>query len=758
MWLLENENAFGGRQLWLRPGKTYLFGRTAAEPGQLEISHNTISRKHLTISVHDVEPGHAHDLSSRSRLTIEDLATKIGTTVDGSKIKGDKITVEKDETQIIMGKCPHIFRLTWHSVVFTFSFTNKELQKQPLTLLRDRFEQLDIKLLTDYNVQHTTHVVSKKRNTAKGLQALINARHIVTESFLDAVVDAAGPSDDESAGGASRLEQDFRKWWPDASQHLPPRGGEPVQHPDSIYRPDHGRKAIFAGYTFIFYDQTQYNTLLAPITNGDGKALLHIVNPGSTSTDDFVRYVKSVAGEKGLGSFEDGSEGKGVVLVRYLPAKGEQLAWFTDFLTSVSLQLDHRPIEQSEFLEAILTKSAGILRRPLELEPSQSHSPPAPNGLVAFQAQKANSRGTAHDRPPTESSQPSLPRKGARRVVKRRFAGFASDDDESILDASIPSAQDQNPIHHEEEGLFVSQDQSYPEESQPVIRRRGSDLLDGMAEGSERYKRQKVAHIINSKSASPEPEREMPASEPPKKTKRSYNVMEMAAKRKDAEEARARAEEEDLATLPDGIDLAEIRKLNIVEEMPLRQSTTVSKTRDQDIADGRWKPEWNGMQNFKKFRKRGAAMGRAPARVIVSLTQVKPKEFGLGDDYWLEDETTQKQGLRPSSERDISRSQQSTKPSVPSKQTRVLNDSDDDDGHNVDDSDLLGRADEEVTVQPATNITKSTRKRPATAPVSAMPSRSSKRPKQGHSRIEIRDSDGSADSDDDIAFRFGRRR
>ncbi|KAL2211304.1 hypothetical protein CC79DRAFT_194689 [Sarocladium strictum] len=757
MWLLGNENAFGGRQLWLRPGKTYLFGRTAAEPGQLEISHNTISRKHLTITIDDVEPGHAHDLTSRSRITIEDLATKIGTTVDGHKIKGDKFIIDSAQAQIVMGKCPHVFQLIWQPVVFTFSFTSKEMQHQPLATLRDRFEQLDIKLLTDYNAEHTTHVVSKKRNTAKGLQALINGRHIVTESFLDAVGEAAGPPEDESAGDASRLEQDFRQCWPDATKHLPPPGGEPVQHEDSIYEPDGGRGSVFEGYTFIFYDQTQYNNLLAPITNGDGKALVQTVEPGVTSIDDFVRYVKSVAGEKGLGSFEDGSEGKGVVLVRYLPAKGEQLAWYTDFLTNVSLQLDHRPIEQSEFLEAILTKDASILRRPLELEPSQGQMQPAPATRAAAAAQSAASQDVTQSQGRTGTSQTSLPRKGPRRPVKRRFAGFADDDDDSILDTSIPSAQIPGQTPQEEEGLFVSQDASYPEESQPLPRRSGSDLLDGMADGSERYKRQKVVHAINSGPPSPEPEPPDPAPGPKKKTKKSLDVMEMAAKRKAEEEARARAEEEDLARLPDDIDLAEIRALNIVEEMPLRTSTA-PRDRERDVTTGRWKPEWNGMQNFKKFRKKGAAAGRAPARVIVSLTQVKTKEFGLGDDYWLEDETTQQQDSRASSIPQASRSQPTGRPATTVRASRVLQDSDDDDENDQDDTSLPDVALLKPTTQRSSNGSASPHKRPAAASASTMSDRSSKRPRRGQSRIEIRDSEGSADSDDELKFRFGRRR
>jgi hypothetical protein len=346
--------------------------------------------------------------------------------------------------------------------------------------------------------------------------------------------------------------------------------------------------------------------------------------------------------------------------------------------------------------------------------------------------------------------------------VKRRFAGFATDDeDDSVLEPSIPSAQGQNPSLQEEDGLFVSQDQSFPEESQAVSRRTRSDLLDGMAEGSERYKRQKVAHGINSGPPSPEPERPAPTAEPKKKAKKSYDIMETAAQKKREEEARARAEEEDLARLPDDVDLAKIRSLNIVEEMPLRQTTTSSNTREQDVASGRWKPEWNGMQNFKKFRKRGAAAGRAPARVIVSLTQVKTKEFGLGDDYWLEDESTQpqQQASKAPSEQNSSHSQSNRLKTGTSRRDRVVEEGDDD-GDDI----VAAEADslpDIRDIRPAASRESnraSPRKRPATVPASLASTRSTKRTRAGQSRIEIRDSDESADSDDELKFRFGRRR
>lgn len=202
----------------------------------------------------------------------------------------------------------------------------------------------------------------------------------MTEAFIDAIIAAAQvPEDGED--NRSALEKDFENGWPDALQFLPPRGQEPTQRPSTAYSPDSLRQEIFEGYTFVFYDSGQFDNLLAPITNGCGKALLRTVEPDVSTADDFVGYVKNVAGEKGLGVFEDGSEGKGVVVVRFQPKKGTALAWFAQFGIDVSQLLDHRLIEQSEFLDAILNNDASILRQALEPEPSRMTPPPPTAGM-----------------------------------------------------------------------------------------------------------------------------------------------------------------------------------------------------------------------------------------------------------------------------------------------------------------------------------------------------------------------------------------
>lgn len=721
-------------------------------------------------------------------MTIEDLATKIGSVVSGRKIKGDKyVATIEDEVTIVMGKCPDKFRYDHHKmdaqkdrtdlqdrlmympVVFTFSFTSKELQAKPLDTLQSRFEPAGIKLLTDYSVQHTTHVVSKKRNTAKGLQALVNGRYIVTETFLDAITDILPQTDNTDS---SSLEQDFDKYWPDAALHLPPRGAEPFDHPDSIYAPDAERIGVFEGYTFVFYDQNQFNNLLAPITNGSGKALLESVTPDKTSVDDFVGYVKNVAGEKGLGRFDDGSEGKGVVLVRYLPAKGDHVQWYAGFFTAVSLRLDHRPIEQNEFLEAILIKDASMLRRPLEVE----ELPRSATAAAAATEKEAISQPSANVASQSSLETASYTRRSRTRgPIKRRFAGFDDEVDITMDDIQpVAEAETEAVIPPEPEGgLFVSQEPDVPDEGstslgkRPASSRGEDDLMEGMAPAVARLKRQRLERGEDFASADPEPEQQAAPAKTAAKTKKKkkeLDILAEAARHREHEEAQARAEKEDLAHLPDDIDLAEIRRLNIVEEMEVKVPDKSARTQEQDVADGRWDPKWNGVKNFKKFRKRGQVTGRQPARVIISLTEVQNKEFGIGDKYWLEEESSSNK--RPSQGSSSHRHEQV--PATDDVQplgtvNSSLAVSSEDDSQPVQAS-----RPRRGTTQPASGTTSTRATQPASRSASARTTQSQSLGKRSTrqdsttqpakktrpNQIEVADSD----SDDELRFRFGRRR
>ena len=759
------------------------------------------------------------------------------------------------------------------------------MRADPWTKLRESLEQLDIKYTADYD-QLTTHVVSKKRNTPKGLQALINGKYVVTDSFINAIVEAANVEDDVEEGVPSALESDFDGNWPNALEHLPPRGEEPVDRPNESYAPDPRRQDVFEGYTFVFYEKKQHENLFPVITHGKGKAVLEEVVPKESNIDDFIRSVKTLAGEKGLGSFEDGSEGKGVVLVRYVPAKGDDTEWYQQFVTAVALRLDHRPMDQREFLEAILACDASMLRRPLEME-SQANSPNAApqhqetsNRMEIDQPQPSR---TEPSQAPAEQQESAPTRRlgRARRGAASRFKGFDLDDDyeesppitqppEESAPAAPAASQDQDSLfvsqrqdhnqnHMEEEdeppGRATRKSQSRKRPLSPLPEHDNSAFLDEIAPTAAAAKRRRIASGQDPIPPEPEPEagdqedEEMVEDSPPpakgakgrgKKTGKgateSEDILELARKQREEQEARAAAERRAL-THPAGsgdeedeIDYAAIRRLHIIEECDVhfpaeRQARNKDdnnpggvRSRDHDVASGRWDPQWNGRKNFKRFRKQGEPVGRPLRKNIYALEEVKPKEYGIGDDYWLEGgdkETQRKDKVSMVSQSQAAPATQDAAsmlpPPVPVSSTRrtvVAIDSSDEEDEEDDDVEVEdsyakipepepprsraakaaektmatrrsqatssstasqsqpSRASTRIT-QTQSGVTSSTAastraggKRPTSAAPPPQGERAAKKPRKVALRSAVQDSEEEEgdDSEDDLKFKFGRRK
>ncbi|KAL2194123.1 hypothetical protein P885DRAFT_71687 [Corynascus similis CBS 632.67] len=772
-----------------------------------------------------IPTGSTLNLRSRSAVTIEDLNSKKGTLLNGVQIRGQKKTLSEDVNEVKLGMCSQLVRIRWNPVVLSFSFTAKELLADPWKSLRDSLEQLDIKYSADYTPD-TTHVVSKKRNTPKCLQALINGRYIVTDSFINAIVDAATvPDVAEEEGSSSALENDFESSWPNPIDHLPPGGEDPPKHFPGLYSPDDRRQEIFDGYTFVFYERKQYENLFAVITAGKGKALLKDVIPGKTDVDDFIRYVKGVAGEKGLESFEDGSEGRGVVVVRYMP-KSEDYAWYAQFLTSFAQRLDHRPIDQREFLEAIVDCNPFMLRRPLE-EASQPSSGTANAGDQMDIDQSAQQS-------PASSEPVPAPRHGrSRRAGRSRFKGFDFDDVEEPMEEPPPTEVLEQPqAGASQDSLFVSQHQelTIPMEEavndevsarqtqrkrplSPVPEHDTSALLDEIAPTAAAAKRRRIA---SGQEPVPPPTEAEPGSQPSgdestpvspqgkpkkgqtkgkgKKIKEEDDILELARRQREEAEAEAAAKRRELEELPDdGIDYAAIRALHIIEECEVHfpEPGANGRSRERDIADGRWDPRWNGRKNFKRFRKQGEQTGRQPPRIIIALEEVRPKEYGIGDDYWLEEDDSGRRKKDSSQRGPQSQTQQlsegrsnslaavskekETRPKPAMRRTVLAIDSSDEEERSelnlipedsiVPDSEpprsRAAKAAERANSQRSRSQTQAQSQSQASssnkrsAPADSNQGGAAKRPRRGFKPPSDDDSD---DSDDELKFRFGRRR
>jgi len=712
---------------------------------------------------------------------------------------------------------------TWVPVTFSFSFTKKELAGGMLTAVCERLGPLDIKALNNYEPGVTSHLIVSKRNTAKGLQALIDGRYIVQyDNYLKAVVVAATRSDPEAK---SPLEEDWDANFPDPLQYLPPRGEEPTERGEDAYSPNPARKNMFEGYTFIFCHKNQFNTLLAPITEGGGKALLREVLFNQTDMNDFIRYVKEVAGEKGLGSFDDGSEGKGVVVVRYNPSKGDEqeIKFHNDFNRDVSLHLDHRLIEQNEFLDAILGVDARVLRRPLEVEASGVVPPPPTAGkshsLLSYYSLLTKIVTVVASQPaPLVAVPPDPLRKKSRfrKAAAPKFKGFDSDDDDTPMETDSVSESmavySNSVVETQSQGLFMTQDPNWdiskelsgvlttvtrstrsrippPVQYDDENEEEDENIMDRIAPAATAIKKRKQAEdaakrqrgesltpppppspppavktikesLTRKRKATPEPSQ--PAKKIKKETKETIYAAAARERMERAEElARANRgfEDEDLSD----INPEDIRKLTIIETMEVRRKEPTPRAARADESD-RWDDTWNGRKNFKKFRRRGGEDVARTHRVIVPLQSYKKKEYGVGEEYWLETESSRKKDSKAKNTQGTSQISQAKTKSQAKSQARSQSLDSERAVQTVNDPFAIpSSASESDEPQPAskTRATRSTasqssvatKKRGAAAaltkPAPAKKPRVTK-------VVEVEDSD--EDSEDEGKFRFGRRR
>lgn len=129
-----------------------------------------------------------------------------------------------------------------------------------------------------------------------------------------------------------------------------------------------------------------------------------------------------------------------------------------------------------------------------------------------------------------------------------------------------------------------------------------------------------------------------------KQLKKELNIKEVVRSRREAAEAAACLDEASLRATPSDIAIASLKNLAVIEEMDLPPRADRPLRAHANGHADRWDERWNGRKNFKKFRRAGD--GGQPRRtgqsVIVPLEEVKKKEFGIGDEYWLESDKAKK--------------------------------------------------------------------------------------------------------------------
>ncbi|KAJ9620712.1 hypothetical protein H2204_012198 [Knufia peltigerae] len=749
MWILESNGDFlQGKRMWLKPGQKYLFGRVRKDGVLFAIDHKTVSRRHFVIEVDDVADGDAGNLHARTKIRIIDQGSKSGTSVNGDQpIKGTSKELKQEENSVRPGTFPQEIIIKWQPCVLTFSLLKKEIKSGVLKTKQAKVQNLDIKATSDFLPGHTTYVIASKRNTAKGLQALVTGKHVVTESYIDALEYAATPQNISQEENLSPLESDFDTAWPDPKDYLPPPGKEPTIRPAEAYQPDHSRATIFAGYTFVFLDQTQFDTLLPVITSGHGKAILLKAVIDQTTSDDLIEFVHNAAGRKANAQSDHPSEAK-VILVRW-SGKEDIQDFMNDLVRETAMKMDQRAVEQSEFLDAILANDSGLLQQSIPFESTDDGRLAPPNSVVTRQSSGAQEdfalqrSASRRSRPATASSNAALgkegelvsgesaqnaetapavvpseesskaesapkPFSGPRFTQKSGFKYFddAFDPDEIIdyegdeADAAMPSPAthvETSDIKEEPRSERKRRHRSPTPDDDDAFDEEMDDLLPAAAA----FKRQKLAHGLGRvgtrySGTSQEAAKKL-------KKERDIDVLEVVKAQRDEREKAVQQEQEHLEAMGDVEDKAAPANLVtvVIMNMPLRErSKNIGKV--NGVQSESWDPKWNGRKNFKGFRRKGEAVQRRghAARVIVPVVPVQMGTQGLGEEYWSKTtEEREREREQRRREKSKSQTQQSSGTLSGRSRTRIVLDEDDDE----DEDDAGGvRHDRNEPTSPAT--------------------------------------------------------
>lgn len=634
---------------------------------------------------------------------------------------------------------------------------------------------------------------------------------------------ASSPGTTEDGSRASSLlEDDFQSNWPDAMRYLPRPGKEPNPRAPADFAPNAGRMTVFDGFTFIFGYAGQHASLSPVLTNGGAKTLHFKLRPGQTPLHDFTQYVRNVAEKKGLEHVYDADVSKAVIVVRPPGGDEKMDDWTRNFYTELDLDLEQRSVWQNEFLEAILQVDARPLKRSIIVDEQLSRPSvsTAPEALTrSRRTAQVEDRATSPDNhepntnrnekaspaPETShNSQPRVKRRIRRTMTKSRFKGLEDSDDDR------PEKPAMSPVHEAEEdlnrsatqwsaaadpdpqSLFVSNSRSQSE--QPVARTKPQEKskkrvrpidedqeidsaagLDSLFPGAAAMKKRRLDEDqADRQTPSRQPSVEIePVSkkESTKKQKQKEADVLHAARRNaellDAEASRRLSASRAHSQTADGdeaLSVAQMGCLAIVEDMdvPVRRTRPAIQTNGaaQDSqSTPRWDDRWNGLKNYKKFRRRGESAldaGNRPPKVMVTLEEVKRKDFGIGESYWLANSSNHSGRKSKSQSQNHSQSQSMRVRTRAEEEEDMMMDLD------IESDEIPGRPREARAAESPSGQTEtqrsaasSTKKRPPATRPTTEPL--AKRQRQARMPL-MRKEEESSDDDDGPKFKFSRKR
>lgn len=200
------------------------------------------------------------------------------------------------------------------------------------------------------------------------------------------------------------------------------------------------------------------------------------------------------------------------------------------------------------------------------------------------------------------------------------------------------------------------------------------DMMDSLMPAANALKRRKLEEQkeaertgkpFNGSFKKPQPKEPIPKKEP----KKEVNIKDAVRERRKAEDQAARHDEDTLGETVSDMNIEAMKSLAVVEEMKIPpRNDRPNHHATNGATNDRWDDRWNGRKNFKKFRRRGeGGQARRGHTMIVPLEQVKTKDYGIGEEYWLDSSEKAKKKRK-----DTTQSQSQAFPSARSQQVEEM--------------------------------------------------------------------------------------
>lgn len=229
------------------------------------VNDASISREHAMLSVSPLPNERVSDVSFVPLLRVKDLGSKYGTSVNSRELGKSEETTLKEGDIVAFGKLGSTFKICYDA---PFVVTTSCVEAPDRECLKTTLKKIGARLKSDWSECCTHVVMNSIRLTMKTTAALLAAKPVVTPAFFTEVqkrVQLQDPTD------------------VDPADYIPQVTEECLTLSKDRFGCNEARKTVFAGKTFYFLTEKQFESLGGLVRSGGART--KFISPDQVTSD-----------------------------------------------------------------------------------------------------------------------------------------------------------------------------------------------------------------------------------------------------------------------------------------------------------------------------------------------------------------------------------------------------------------------------------------------------------------------------------------